>query len=148
MHLMLAKLCQVYYVCQHLFYFWYKNYVGDGMGFTQNWALHYRGVTRSSRCITESPDISWKAYYGVAGAATLAQGLFRPSHHCPSDFLPKRIYTNKWICPFDGHLLLYTQLNFLSNFQLLLTTACLWYLSYNNNSFSDWDWFIICILRG
>ena len=92
MHLMLAKLCQVYYVCQHLFYFWYKNYVGDGMGFTQNWALHYRGVTRSSRCIRESPDISWKAYYGVAGAATLVQGLFHPSHHCPSGFLPKWLF--------------------------------------------------------
>ena len=29
--------------------------------------------------LPDPADISWKAYYGVAGAATLAQGLFRPS---------------------------------------------------------------------
>ena len=71
MHLMLVKLCQVYHACPNLIYFCITN--GGGIGFTQSLALHYRGVTRSNWCITESsvgkptiwpPRLVWKNFVG------------------------------------------------------------------------------------
>ena len=35
-----------------------KTNLGE-MGLIQSWVIHYRGVTRSNRCITELADISW-----------------------------------------------------------------------------------------